>query len=327
MRIAGVDLPRMGMGCWAIGGKQMAGDMVCNYGAEDIEESVVLATLDAARSAGIRVFDSADVYGAGRSETLLGKAFKGRQDVFIVTKLGYLYNEESRQMTGFAKDPGYVQVAVEASLRRLQRDHIDLLLLHVNDLDIETALPILEAMQSMVAKGRVRSIGWSTDYLDRAKAASVLNHFTALEFDQNVLCDRPDMLELCEANELAAFCRLPLAMGVLTGRFRQGQLIGEPGIRTSGADWVRYFKDGMIEPQTNKQLSAIRDLLQVGGRTLAQGALCWLLARNPRNVPIPGASKPSQVIENAKALTFGPLPSEVMLEIDQQLGLLSTEVA
>ncbi|WP_068313128.1 aldo/keto reductase [Polycladidibacter hongkongensis] len=320
LKLAGVSVPRIGMGCWAIGGKQLAGDASCSYGGEDIDDATVFATIDAALDAGVRVFDTADVYGAGRSETFLGKALKNRPEAFVVSKLGYTFEAETRQMTGFAYDPAYVKQAVEGSLRRLQRERIDLLLLHVNDMEIENALPMLEAMLPLVEAGKVRSVGWSTDFIDRAKASCILPHFAAFEHDHNVLCDRPDMLDLCEQHDLVSLSRLPLAMGALTGRFAPGQKIEGASVRTSGFEWVRYFKQGEIEAETARRLAAIRELLQVDGRSLAQGALCWLLARHPKTLPIPGASKPAQVLENAAAMEKGPLPAHVMLEIEQLLS-------
>ncbi len=121
---SGIEVSALGLGCWAIGGAMMRGDQPVGYaGADD----------DAARAAirrgvelGVRLFDTADAYGAGHSERLLGEVLASSPDVRVATKFGNTIDEETRQLTGVDVSPGYVRRAVEASLRRLRRDRIDL---------------------------------------------------------------------------------------------------------------------------------------------------------------------------------------------------------
>ena len=127
----------LGMGCWAIGGPFFHGNEPLGWGAINDNESI--DTLHAAYDHGIRLFDTAAVYGAGHSETIIGRALSARDDCVIVTKLGLSFDENSRQLIGPNIEPANVKIAIEQSLKRLQRDRIDILLLHLNDLPLDRA--------------------------------------------------------------------------------------------------------------------------------------------------------------------------------------------
>lgn len=105
-------------------------------------------------------------------------------------------------------------------------------------------------------------------------------------------------------------------MGVLTGKFEDGRSVPSGDVRAGPAGWQGYFDAGRPRAELAGQMATVRELLTVGGRTLAQGALCWLLAKGPMILTIPGARTAVQATENAAAMAFGPLPGSVMEEIE-----------
>jgi aryl-alcohol dehydrogenase-like predicted oxidoreductase len=308
---------RVGMGCWAIGGPFFAGDDPLGYANTDDAQS--LAAIEASYEAGIRLFDTADVYGAGHSERLLGQALKGRDDVVISTKFGIGFDETSKQVTGERTDAAYVEMALDASRKRLDRDVLDLVFLHLNSLPPQVAAPLFDALEDARTRGIISAYGWSTDFPQSARALAKREGFVAVQHAMNVFFDAPSMMDVTRQHGLLSFNRSPLAMGLLTGKFTAGQRMAPDDIRHNSFGWMDYFKDGKVEPSFVAMLEAVRDLLTVGGRSPAQGALGWLLAKSPNTVPIPGARTVEQATHNARALDFSPLPTSVMAEIETVL--------
>ena len=128
------------------------------------------------------------------------------------------------------------------------------------------------------------------------------------------------MLAVCEEYDQANIIRSPLVMGMLTGKFTASSQLPGSDVRAAGHSWVRHFENGRPRPEFIARVEAIRDLLTTSGRTPAQGALGWLLARSPHTIPIPGFKSEAQVRDNLGALAFGPLPATVMAEIDAMLS-------
>ena len=124
----------------------------------------------------------------------------------------------------------------------------------------------------------------------------------------NVFFDARAMLGVIEPNGLLSINRSPLAMGLLTGKFSANAALPQNDVRVNTFAWMDYFKDGRVSPDFADRVARIRHLLTADGRTLAQGAIGWLLARSPRTLPIPGFRSVRQVEENAAALEKGPLP-------------------
>ncbi len=308
------NAPRIGMGCWAIGGAFWRGDQAVGYSGTNDADS--LQAIEASWEAGIRVFDTSAVYGAGHSEALLGKALGTRSDAIIVSKFGNAFDASTKQMTGSQYDPAYIKDSVEQSRSRLCRDQIDVMLLHLNDLSIEESLPVFETLDGLRSRGHIASYGWSTDYAASIDAVAGQEGFTTVQHAMNVYFDATSLSAVADSHDLVKLIRSPLAMGVLTGSFSKGRRIGKDDIRSEEANWQGYFDNGEASAQCLKQLDAVRELLTVGGRTLAQGALCWLLAKSANNVPIPGAKNAEQAQQNAAALEFGPLPADIMETIE-----------
>ncbi len=312
--------PRIGMGCWAIGGPFWNGEIPVGYSGTNDTDSK--EAIHAAWSAGVRVFDTSAVYGAGHSETLLGEVIADKTDAIIVSKLGHSFNAQSKQMTGARFDPAYVRDSVNQSRKRLKRDQIDVMLLHLNDLSIEDARPVFDTLEELRSHRQIAAYGWSTDFPENLRAFAGREGFTTVQHSMNVFFDAGSLCTAAQAHDLIQLNRSPLAMGVLTGKFSDGQRVSKDDIRSNDADWQGYFTNGSISPDYAQQLDAVRELITVGGRTLAQGALCWLLAKSPRTLPLPGAKNAQQAEENAGALELGPLPLDVMVEIE---GVLKRE--
>ncbi|MFN2234486.1 MAG: aldo/keto reductase [Anaerolineales bacterium] len=316
---SGIEVSAMGMGCWAIGGPFWSGDTPHGWGEVDDEESI--RAVHTCIDAGINFFDTANVYGAGHSERVLARAFKDRRDqVVIATKFGNTFNEETKQTTGSDATPEGIRNACEDSLRRLNTDYIDLYQFHINGYPVDEAGEVRDILENLVKEGKIRTYGWSTDSPDRAQFFAKGRNCSAIQLQLNVLDDNPEVIAICEDNDLAAINRGPLAMGLLTGKYKPGVKLGDDDVRgTRSPEWMQYFKDGEPTPAWMKKVSAVRDILTSGGRTLAQGALAWLWARSPKTIPIPGIRTVAQAKENSKAMEFGPLSSAQLAEIAQIL--------
>ncbi|WP_181140248.1 aldo/keto reductase [Streptomyces sp. Ru62] len=317
---SGIEVSALGFGCWAIGGEHQTADgQPVGWGKVDDDESV--RAVRRALDLGVTFFDTADSYGTGHSEEILGKALgKRRDDVVLATKWGNVFDADTRTLTGTDATPEYARRALIASLRRLGTDRVDLYQLHISDADPARAAELREACEEFVTEGLVRAYGWSTDDPARAAVFAEGPHCTAVQHALNVLQDAPELVALCERLELASVNRSPLAMGLLAGR-RGGSL--EAGdIRSRPPAWLPgYADDGSgADPEWLARIDAVRSVLTSDGRSLAQGALAWLWARSPRTVPIPGFRTVAQAEENAGALAKGPLTAAQSAEIDRLLG-------
>ncbi|WP_405559184.1 aldo/keto reductase [Streptomyces canus] len=315
---SGIEVSALGFGCWAIGGEwQDADGRPLGWGKVDDEESV--RAVHRALDLGITFFDTADTYGAGHSERVLGRALgKRRDDVVVATKWGNVFDEETRTRTGVDDTPAHARRALTASLHRLGTDHVDLYQLHLNDLDPERAAELRDLCEEFVREGLIRAYAWSTDDPARAAVFAQGEHCTAVQHALNVLQDTPEMLSLCEELGLASINRSPLAMGLLAGKRQGPKDTGD--IRSKPPAWLQGFGDGTsADPEWLSRIDALREILTSEGRTLAQGALAWLWARSPRTVPIPGFRSVAQAEQNAGAMEKGPLTAEQLTEVDSLL--------
>lgn len=321
---SGIEVSALGMGCWAIGGPWTFNGAPAGWSQVDDAES--LRALRRAHDLGVTFFDTAANYGAGHSERLLGRAF-GRQrgEVVIATKFGYHVDENSRIVNHYDSTEEDSDVAsrlradVEASLRRLGTDYIDVYLLHVWGLRIERALDARDVLDDLVTQGKIRTYGWSTDRQDAVERFATTPACGVVEQNLSVLDGNAQLLALCERLDLASVNRGPLGMGLLTGKFTPTSTFPADDVR-SAAQWHPGFRNGRPTQEWLDQLAAIRDVLTSSGRTLAQGALAWIWARSPRTVPIPGFRTVDQVTDNCAALSVGPLTSQQMADIDGILG-------
>jgi aryl-alcohol dehydrogenase-like predicted oxidoreductase len=319
-----IEVSAMGLGCWAIGGPWTFNGAPAGWGAVDDDEST--RALERAIELGVDFFDTAANYGCGRSERVLGKVIRGRRSHLVVaTKFGYRVNEATKEVTPYGETEEASNVAIhlrqdiEASLRRLDTDYVDVYQLHVWGLSIERALEAREALEELVREGKIRTYGWSTDRTDAVRAFSASPNCSVVQQQLSVLDGNMQLLALCEELDLASINRGPLGMGLLTGKFTPESTFGDDDVRKH-ASWHPGFKDGKPTQAWLTALDSIREVLTSGGRTLAQGALSWIWARSEKTIPIPGFRTVSQVEEDCRAMEFGPLTPSQMAQIDQILG-------
>ena len=302
-KIGPLDVSVVGLGCNNFGGR--------------IDANATKSVIDASLDAGINFFDTADIYGGTKSEDFLGRALGTRRDqVILATKFGAPINDA---MPGGAK-PEYVRRAVEDSLRRLKTDHIDLYQLHLPD-DTMPIADTLGALDELVRAGKVREIGcsnFSAAQLQETEAAVAPGaaHFVSVQNDYSLLKRDPEaeVLPECEKLGIAFLPYFPLASGLLTGKYRQGQPLPEGArIKSEGR-----FSDLL----TDNNLDIVEKLIvfaEARGHTILELAFSWLLTRKSVASVIAGATKPEQIAKNAAAADWH-LTDEDLNEIDMILA-------
>jgi aryl-alcohol dehydrogenase-like predicted oxidoreductase len=315
---SGLEVSALGLGCWAIGGAMARGDDQLGYAGVDDDEARRAITRGV--ELGVTLLDTADVYGAGHSEYLLGETVGNSDSVRIATKFGNVFDEQTRQLTGADVTPGYVRTAAQESLRRLRRDRIDLYQLHHSDVTSDQAADIIAVLEELVDAGSIAWWGISTDDPAVAKMFTDGPHCTAMQVTLNVLDDSPELLQLCADHDLAVLCKSPLAMGLLGGRYTADSVLPADDIRTTQPDWLRWFTDGRPTPEFLDRIARVRETLTGNGRSLAQGALAWILSRSDRTIPLPGFRNPKQIEDNTGALTVGPLSDREYADVEAALG-------
>ena len=321
---SGIEVSPMGLGGLPIGGMFWRTDYDSvpwqtdrskpfpgGWGPVDDEESI--RAIRAGLDLGVSLIDTSSSYGCGHSERIIGEAIAGRRnEVIIVTKFGNAIDEEKKIYIGHDVEPNSIRASCEGSLRRLGTETIDVFLLHWSGYDGDPE-PIVEVLEELLAAGKIRTYGWSNHQVELMERFTVHANFSAVEFPHSVFQRTPEMLALCEAQDIGALIRSPLGMGLLTGKFNARTTFPEDDIRHG---W--NMKEGrMAEVLT--AVEGIRDVLTSDGRTLAQGALAWIWAQSERAVPIPGFKTVTQVTENAKAMEFGALSAAQVEEIERLL--------
>ncbi|MBI5961705.1 MAG: aldo/keto reductase, partial [Chloroflexi bacterium] len=289
---SGIQVSALGLGCWAIGGPFNFDGRPAGWSQVNDAES--LRAIECALDLGVTFFDTANVYGCGHSEEVLGKALSSRRDqVVIATKFGNTWASGTRD--AYSADPmtpAELRRQLEDSLRRLNTDYLDLYQFHQWGYPADQAAPLVETLEALVAEGKIRGYGWSTDLLESARAFANGPHCIAVQqqlnvFEGNPSGDTDGILALCEARNLASINRAPLAMGILTGKFQPTTTFSSDDVR-SRVEWFGGFQDGKPNPEWLRKIEAVREVLTSGGRTLTQGALAWIWGRSEKTIPIPG---------------------------------------
>lgn len=269
----------------------------CNNFGRRLDADHTAAVVRAALDLGINFFDTADIYGGTLSEEFLGRALgRLRDNVIVATKFGMSVDEHRR-----GAKPEYIRRAVEDSLRRLGTDHIDLYQLHQPDPEVPIE-DTLGALNELVSAGKVREIGCSNFSVDQLRAAenavrSDAARFVSVQNEYNLLHREPedDVIPECVRTGIALIPYFPLASGLLTGKYRQGQP-APPGSRLE-------YRFG-TEPFTDENLAIVESLLQYAtsrGHTLLELAVSWLVTRPAVASVIIGATSPEQVKSNVAA--------------------------
>ncbi len=206
-----LEVSPLGLGCWAIGGPtQFRGSQ---FGWGQIDEREAIRAIHVALDGGINFIDTADVYGTGRSERIVGQAVAGRRDrVLLATKFGLTFDEYSGSMTGRDASPAYIKCACEGSLRRLGTDSIDLYQFHIGNHDPETVTPVLDALDELVADGKIRYYAWGTEP-EGARRFVERGHCPSVQFGLNMLtmffAEAAQMLAFFDEHDLAASAASP----------------------------------------------------------------------------------------------------------------------
>lgn len=274
----------------------------CNNFGRRLDLAGTKSVLDAAIDAGVTFLDTADLYGGTDSERFMGEALRGRRDaVLIATKFGHPAN--SQAPTGAR--PEDVRRALEASLRRLATDHIDLYQLHMPDADVPIA-DTLGALAEAVERGEVLEIGCSNfdaAQLQEADEAAQQGgpRFVSVQNEYSMLKRAPEsaVLPACERLDIAFLPYFPLLSGILTGKYRKGRALPQ-GTRVTGSErWEAMLTDEVLDlVEELVAFAAVRD------RELIDLAFAYLLAHRPVASVIAGATSPAQVRRNAMAGTW-----------------------
>ena len=272
----------------------------CNNFGKRLDERGTREVLDAALAEGVTFLDTADLYGApnGESERLMGRALNGRRDAFVLaTKFGHPGNQGPPSNAR----PENVRAALEASLKRLGVDHVDLYQLHMPDDEVPVA-DTLGALHEAVAAGLVREIGcsnFSAAQLDEAhEAAGDGPRFVSVQNEYSMMRRAPerDVLPACDRLGVAFLPYFPLLSGILTGKYRKDRALPE-GTRVTGSDrWER-----LLTPETYDLIERLIDFARGHDRELIDLAFAYLLAHAPVASVIAGATTPEQIRRNARA--------------------------
>jgi aryl-alcohol dehydrogenase-like predicted oxidoreductase len=275
---------------------------------------VVLAALNA----GVTLFDTADIYGDGKSEEYLGRALGSRRgDAIIASKFGY---DAVRQAPGTQAEWG--PRALEASLRRLGTDYIDLYYYHKPDPTTPVA-ETLELMNRMLEQGTVREIACSNftaAQLDEAATAAAergLRGFAAVENEFSLLEREPErgVLAACKRLGLSFVPYFPLASGLLTGKYRRGRSTPS-GTRLGGGGRPA---EEVVPAEKLAVVERLAEYAEAHGHTLLELAMSWLAAHDSVASVIAGATSPEQMRANASAVGAWPLTNEDLAEVDAVL--------
>jgi aryl-alcohol dehydrogenase-like predicted oxidoreductase len=275
------------------------------YGAHEDEESI--AVIHRALDLEINFLDTADVYGIGRNEDLVGRALKGRRDqVVLATKFGNVREPDGR-FVGVNGRPEYVRKACDASLKRLNVEHIDLYYQH----RVDRGVPIEEtvgAMSRLIEEGKVRCLGLSEASPATLRRAHKTHSISALQTEYSLWTRDPEdeVLPTCRELGITFVAYSPLGRGFLTGQIKRYEDLAPD-------DWRRNmprFTGGNFE----KNLQLVRHLEELAakkGCTPSQLALAWVLAQGPDMAPIPGTTSQKHLEENLGALEITFTPEEL----------------
>jgi aryl-alcohol dehydrogenase-like predicted oxidoreductase len=317
---SGLEVSPVGMGCWAIGGPVPVdtGEAVEPFGWGQVDDAESIRALHRALDLGVNLFDTANNYGAGHSEDVLGQALQERREgVIISTKFATVFDETARLVylnRELDINRATLREALEGSLRRLRTDYIDIYLLHHGSYSTEQAPAVVELLEELVDEGKIRYYGWSTDDPERARIFAAGEHCTAIEYRLNWMFDNQEMIEVCGQLDLGGLIKSPLHSGILTGKFNAGSTF-PPDDGRQAFD----FSEGRGALRL-RQIDLVRALLTQDGRSLAQAALGYIWARSRATVPIPGFKSVRQVEENAGAMEFGPISRELVMQVHEILA-------
>jgi aryl-alcohol dehydrogenase-like predicted oxidoreductase len=294
---SGLTVSAQGLGCMG---------MSFAYGTPDHAEAA--ATIQRALDLGVSLLDTADIYGFGHNEELVGKAIAGHRDeVVLATKFGIYLAADAPGGRGARGDAEYVRQACDASLGRLGLDHIDLYYQHRPD----TSVPIEEtvgAMAELVAAGKVRHLGLSEASADTIRRAAAVHPIAALQTEWSLFSRdiEDEIVPTCRELGIGLVPYSPLGRGLLTGTVTSLDELRDDDFRRTQP---RFQGDNL--GRNLDLVAVVREVADARGATPGQVALAWLQAQGDDVVPIPGTKRRSYLEENVAALDLELQPEDV----------------
>jgi aryl-alcohol dehydrogenase-like predicted oxidoreductase len=276
------------------------------------------ACVDAAFEAGINFIDTANVYGRGAAETLLGEALAGRErsSYVLATKVFFPMSDSDCGLSA-----AQIHKQIDASLARLQTDYVDLYQCHRYDSETPLA-ETMEALGEVVRAGKARHIGfseWPVQKIEESLALAGVERWVSSQPQYSMLWRAPEaeVIPLCRAEGIAQIVWSPLGQGVLTGKYAPGA--PPPADSRAGSESMSGFIDRLIAPPVLEAVQRLVPIAQDAGLSMAQLALAWVLREANVASAIVGASRPEQVHANASASGIG-LSVDTLAAIDEALG-------
>lgn len=304
----GFEVSEVSFGGWAIGG---------SWG--DVEDEQSMAALREAANQGINFFDTADVYGDGRSERLMAKLrHETDKKIHIATKAGRRLVPHTAE--GYNKEN--LNKFVDRSLKNLDVDQIDLLQLHCPPTEVYDQEEVFEALEEMVEAGKIKNYGVSVEKVEEAMKALEYENVATVQIIFNMFRHKPADEFFAKAKEkgVGIICRVPLASGLLTGKFSKDSTFAENDHRNFNRNGEAFDKGETFSGvDFELGLKAVEELEEIKpeGLTMAQFALKWILMHDAVSCVIPGGKKPWQVKDNAAASAADDLSAEVMERVDE----------
>lgn len=307
----GITVSEIGFGGWAIGGPAEASGTPLGWGPTSDEES--LSAIRRARELGVTFFDTADSYGFGRSESLLGIVLsRQRQDVVIATKVGVARDEEGRLRKDFSRT--HISHAVDGSLKRLRTDYIDLYQLHNPTTADLRRDDIHEAMDRLQERGKIRYWGISVNTPEEGLEVVSNGWGYALQVLYNVLNQAPaeQLFPLAKEKGYGIVARVPLASGLLSGKYRADTVFPVNDVRQNFLTQKRL-------DEVLRRVDEAKSIIGGTARSLAEGALRFVLANDAISTTIPGMRNVRQVEMNVAADEVR-IPKEIVEKLRSRLG-------
>lgn len=267
------------------------------YGKTDLTESKQV--IQRAFDLGVNFYDTADMYGYGENEVLVGDAVKQfRNKVIIATKCGIMRSKQDPTLRGVNNRPEYIQASCDASLQRLKMDHIDLYYIH----RIDPATPIEDsvgALSDLVKAGKVRYIGLSEANADTIRRAHKVHPLTAIQTEYSLWYRSPEtsIFNVCRELNIGFVPYSPIGRGFLTGKIQDATSFDSEDFRQH---LPRFQQENFAE--NLKMVQKIQAIAAAKNCTAAQLALAWVLAQGDYLIPIPGTKRLKYLVENTAAI-------------------------